>query len=135
MLVLWQVLPPCYYSYWEDVISFSLIIVIFPFQVVRQGRSKWISSYWNILDVICIALYFAGFLTRMSGLLVEGRILYAIDLMLFITRILEIFYVSKTLGPYVVMIGRMVNMLISETLIFVHSEKKTFLIFYLVLRN
>ena len=60
----------------------------------------------------------------MSGLLVEGRILYAIDLMLFITRILEIFYVSKTLGPYVVMIGRMVNMLISEALIFVHSEKK-----------
>lgn len=60
----------------------------------------------------------------MCGLLVEGRILYAIDLMLFITRILEIFYVSKTLGPYVVMIGRMVNMLIPEVLIFVHSEKK-----------
>ena len=29
--------------------------------------------------------------------------------MLFIVRILEIFYVDKTLGPYVVMIGRMVS--------------------------
>ena len=60
----------------------------------------------------------------MCGLLVEGRILYAIDLMLFITRILEIFYVSKTLGPYVVMIGRMVNMLIPE-------EKKNYHFFTL----
>lgn len=42
----------------------------------------------------------------------EGRIVYAIDLMLFILRILEMFYVRKTLGPYVVMIGRMVNILI-----------------------
>ena len=44
----------------------------------------------------------------MSGLLIEGRIVYAIDLMLFIERILEMFFVDRTLGPYVVMIGRMV---------------------------
>ena len=44
----------------------------------------------------------------MSGLLIEGRIVYAIDLMLFIVRILEMFFVDRTLGPYVVMIGRMV---------------------------
>ena len=45
----------------------------------------------------------------MGGLLIQGRITYAIDLMLFIVRILEIFYVDKTLGPYVVMIGKMVS--------------------------
>lgn len=49
---------------------------------------------------------------RMGGLLIEGRIVYAIDLMLFILRILEIFYVDKTLGPFVVMIGRMVSFII-----------------------
>ena len=79
--------------------------------MVRQGPEKWI-SIWNIWDVIGICLYFAGFSIRMGGLLMEGRIVYAIDLMLFILRILEMFYVSKKLGPYVVMIGRMVNILI-----------------------
>ena len=44
----------------------------------------------------------------MNGNLSAGRIVYAIDLMLFIMRVLELFYVDKTLGPYVVMIGRMV---------------------------
>ena len=74
-----------------------------------SGFQKWISSYWNIWDAAAILLFFVAFGLRMVGLLTEGRIVYAIDLMLFILRILEIFYVDKTLGPYVVMIGRMVN--------------------------
>ena len=73
-----------------------------------SGFQKWISSYWNIWDAAVILLFFVAFGLRMGGLLTEGRIVYAIDLMLFILRILEIFYVDKTLGPYVVMIGRMV---------------------------
>ena len=60
-------------------------------------------------DTLVIFLFFIGFGLRMRSLLIEGRIAYAIDLMLFIVRILEIFYVDKTLGPYVVMIGRMVS--------------------------
>ena len=54
-------------------------------------------------------LFFLGFGLHLCGLLIQGRITYAIDLMLFIVRILEIFYVDKTLGPYVVMIGKMVS--------------------------
>ena len=64
---------------------------------------------WNIWDTLVIVLFFLGFGLRMGGLLIQGRITYAIDLMLFIVRILEIFYVDKTLGPYVVMIGKMVS--------------------------
>ena len=56
-----------------------------------------------------IILFLLGFSLHIRGLLIDGRIVYAIDLMLFIVRILEIFYVDKTLGPYVVMIGRMVS--------------------------
>ena len=73
-----------------------------------DGCKKWKSSHWNKCDVFAIALFFVGFGLRMGGLLIEGRIVYAIDLMFFIVRILEIFYVDRTLGPYVVMIGRMV---------------------------
>ena len=45
----------------------------------------------------------------MRGFLLEGRIVYAVDLMLFIVRVLEVFLVDKTLGPYVVMISRMLK--------------------------
>ena len=45
----------------------------------------------------------------MRGFLLEGRIVYAVDLMLFIVRVLEVFLVDKTLGPYVVRISRMVS--------------------------
>ena len=50
----------------------------------------------------------------MRGFLLEGRIVYAVDLMLFIVRVLEVFLVDKTLGPYVVMISRMVSMFVGN---------------------
>ena len=74
-----------------------------------SGFQKWISSYRNVWDAAATLLFFVAFGLRMGGLLTESRIVYAIDLMLFILRILEIFYVDKTLRPYVVMIGQMVN--------------------------
>ena len=67
------------------------------------------SCNWNLWDALAIILFFVGFALRMTGDLFNGRIVYAIDLMLFIMRILELFYFNKTLGPYIVMIGRMVN--------------------------
>ena len=63
---------------------------------------------WDALPII---LFFVGFGLRMNGDLSNGRIVYAIDLMLFIMRVLELFYVDKTLGPYVVMMGRMVRII------------------------
>ena len=60
--------------------------------------------FGTLLSLCC---FFFGL--RAGGLLMQGRITYAIDLMLFIVRILEIFYVDRTLGPYVVMIGKMVS--------------------------
>lgn len=62
-------------------------------------------------DALTIILFFVGFGLRMNGDLSNGRIVYAIDLMLFIMRVLELFYVDKTLGPYVVMMGRMVRII------------------------
>ena len=74
-----------------------------------SGFQKWISSYQNVWDAATTLLFFVAFGLPMGGLLTESRIVYAIDLMLFVLRILEIFYVDKTLGPYVVMTGQMVN--------------------------
>lgn len=60
-------------------------------------------------DAFAIILFFVGFGLRMNGDLSNGGIVYAIDLMLFIMRVFELFYVDKTLGPYVVMMGKMVS--------------------------
>ena len=87
---------------------FHQYIYIF-FQLIDLGFKKWRSSYWNWWDVIAIVLYFVGFAMRMANQRIEGRIVYAIDLMFFIVRILETFLVDEDLGPYVVMIGRMVS--------------------------
>lgn len=40
-----------------------------------------------------------------------GHVVYCFDVMLWIVRLLDIFSVSKHMGPYVVMIGRMVIIL------------------------
>ena len=91
----------------QDWFNFSSIYIFF--QLIDLGFKKWRSSYWNWWDVIAIVLYFVGFAMRMANQRIEGRILYAIDLMFFIVRILETFLVDEDLGPYVVMIGRMVS--------------------------
>ena len=95
-----------------------------------SGFQKWISSYWNIWDAAAILLFFVAFGLCMGGLLTEGRIVYAIDLMLFILRISEIFYVDKTLGPYVVMTGRMVNFTILLLLLLLLIMLLLVVIFY-----
>lgn len=91
----------------QDWFNFSSIYIFF--QLIDLGFKKWRSSYWNWWDVIAIVLYFVGFAMRMANQRIEGRIVYAIDLMFFIVRILETFLVDEDLGPYVVMIGRMVS--------------------------
>ncbi|XP_057301332.1 transient receptor potential cation channel subfamily M member 7-like [Hydractinia symbiolongicarpus] len=68
----------------------------------------WASSYWNICDAIAIALFFLGFGLRMNAdTRTAGHVVYAVDIILWIIRLLDIFSVNKYLGPYVVMIGRM----------------------------
>ena len=57
---------------------------------------------------MAICLFFIGFGLRIAGFTVSGHVVYAIDIILWIVRLLDIFSVNKYLGPYVVMIGRMV---------------------------
>ena len=71
---------------------------------------EWASSKWNLCDACAVMLFFIAVGFRMnSGTLQIGHTLYCLDIMLWIIRVLDIFSVSKVLGPYVVMIGRMVG--------------------------
>lgn len=70
---------------------------------------EWASNKWNILDGIAVALFFAGLGLRLhSATRGVGHVVYCFDITLWIMRLLDIFSVSKYMGPYVVMIGRMV---------------------------
>ena len=70
---------------------------------------RWAKQYWNLVDALSIALFFVGFGLRMSQTTrLTGHVVYAIDIMFWIIRILDIFFVNKYLGHYVVMIGKMV---------------------------
>ena len=58
-------------------------------------------------------LFFVAFGLRLNaGTLIAGHVCYAVDVIFWILRILEMFSVNKDLGPYVVMIGKMVNLFI-----------------------
>ena len=94
-----------------------MLIQEFLFQLKHYGFKRWRSSYWNVCDVFVIILYFLGFIMRMTNDRMLARIVYTVDLMLFIVRVLEVFLVDKTLGSYVILIERMVsNIITSETL-------------------
>ena len=67
---------------------------------------------WNILDVIAIGVFVVGIVLRFipfSQTLDAARLILALDLILFYIRFLDVYSVSKELGPKLVMIGRMVN--------------------------
>lgn len=80
---------------------------------MHQLIYSWWSSATNKLDLVGIVMFFAGFAFRMVGTPVYmevGRVIYALDLMVWILRLLYFFSVSQTLGPYVVMIVKMVSL-------------------------
>ncbi|XP_048583807.1 transient receptor potential cation channel subfamily M member 7 isoform X3 [Nematostella vectensis] len=77
---------------------------------VRQffESSDWASNVWNLCDGFAMVLFFLAVGLRLNpGTLRIGHLVYSLDIMLWIIRLLDIFSVSKDLGPYVVMIGRM----------------------------
>ncbi|XP_078613099.1 transient receptor potential cation channel subfamily M member-like 2 [Branchiostoma floridae x Branchiostoma japonicum] len=87
-------------------------------QMVGAGVmiQTWISNPWNILDIFIVALFEISFLIRLS--LEKGfektdfqliRILYCFTLILICYRTFPMFYLSKTMGPKIVMIWKMVG--------------------------
>lgn len=72
------------------------------------------SDTWNTIDAYAIILFFVAFeLRSYKEYIVKGHVLYAVDIMLWIYRLLDTFKVSKKIGPTVVMIKQMVRFFIS----------------------
>ena len=63
------------------------------------------------MDVVAFSLFFVGFGLRLNPTTVEyGHLVYGIDSWIWILSLLRVFYAHRKLGPYVVMIGKMVRL-------------------------
>lgn len=78
---------------------------------LKQKISVWMEDYWNITDLAAISTFLLGLMLRLhhEPYMGYGRVIYCIDIIFWYIRVLDIFGVNKYLGPYVMMIGKMVT--------------------------
>ncbi|XP_026232352.1 transient receptor potential cation channel subfamily M member 2 [Anabas testudineus] len=68
----------------------------------------YINELWNILDVLSITLFIIGLVFRLtSELFYAGKIVLCIDFVVFCLRLMAIFTISRTLGPKIIIVKRM----------------------------
>uniref|UniRef100_A0A8C6WVK5 Transient receptor potential cation channel, subfamily M, member 2 n=1 Tax=Neogobius melanostomus TaxID=47308 RepID=A0A8C6WVK5_9GOBI len=74
---------------------------------IRQAK-MYINDLWNILDVLSIVLFIIGLGFRLDDtLFYAGKIVLCIDFMVFCLRLMAIFTISRTLGPKIIIVKRM----------------------------
>ncbi|CAL8243612.1 unnamed protein product [Lota lota] len=76
---------------------------------LKQKINVWLEEYWNITDLVAISVFLIGLLLRLQNepYMGYGRVIYCVDIIFWYIRVLDIFGVNKYLGPYVMMIGKM----------------------------
>ncbi|XP_014399052.1 PREDICTED: transient receptor potential cation channel subfamily M member 1-like [Myotis brandtii] len=76
---------------------------------LSQKVKVWLQEYWNITDLVAIAVFLVGAVLRLQKqpYMGYGRVIYCVDIIFWYIRVLDIFGVNKYLGPYVMMIGKM----------------------------
>ncbi|XP_046889263.1 transient receptor potential cation channel subfamily M member 1-like [Hypomesus transpacificus] len=107
---------------WPSIHEWTVIsyILTLGFEKIRQilmsepGKLKqkinvWLEEYWNITDLAAITTFLLGLMLRLQSepYMGWGRVIYCIDIIFWYIRVLDIFGVNKYLGPYVMMIGKM----------------------------
>uniref|UniRef100_H3BGC2 Transient receptor potential cation channel subfamily M member 1 n=1 Tax=Latimeria chalumnae TaxID=7897 RepID=H3BGC2_LATCH len=76
---------------------------------ISQKVKVWLQEYWNITDLVAICVFAIGLTLRLQNqpYMGYGRVIYCVDIIFWYIRVLDIFGVNKYLGPYVMMIGKM----------------------------
>ncbi|XP_060927241.1 transient receptor potential cation channel subfamily M member 3 isoform X1 [Limanda limanda] len=74
-----------------------------------QKVKVWLQEYWNITDLMAILIFSVGMILRLQEppFMSYGRVIYCVNIIYWYIRLLDIFGVNKYLGPYVMMIGKM----------------------------
>ncbi|KAM6225119.1 transient receptor potential cation channel subfamily M member 2 isoform 2-T2 [Rhynchocyon petersi] len=75
-----------------------------------KRASLYFSDFWNKLDVGAILLFIGGLTCRLiPATLYTGRVILSLDFIMFCLRLMHIFTVSKTLGPKIIIVKRMMK--------------------------
>ncbi|XP_038149242.1 transient receptor potential cation channel subfamily M member 2 [Cyprinodon tularosa] len=75
---------------------------------IRKKAKMYIHELWNILDVLSILLFCLGLGFRMTTeLFYAGKVILCIDFVVFCLRLMAIFTISRTLGPKIIIIKKM----------------------------
>ncbi|KAG8432778.1 hypothetical protein GDO86_017135 [Hymenochirus boettgeri] len=79
------------------------------FGFVRQA-SLYINDFWNKLDLCAIIIFIVGLICRsIPATFYPGRIILSLDFVIFCLRLMHIFTISKTLGPKIIIVKRMLK--------------------------
>uniref|UniRef100_A0A8C1MIE2 Transient receptor potential cation channel, subfamily M, member 2 n=1 Tax=Cyprinus carpio TaxID=7962 RepID=A0A8C1MIE2_CYPCA len=92
----------------------------------RKKAKMYISDMWNILDVLSIILFIVGLVCRLQAsgtVFYVGKVILCIDFIIFCLRLMAIFTISRTLGPKIIILRRMVGFLSCER----HKRSQIFL--------
>ncbi|KAM4609093.1 transient receptor potential cation channel subfamily M member 2 [Polymixia lowei] len=74
----------------------------------RKKARLYINDLWNILDVLSIVLFIIGLTCRLiTELFYAGKVILCIDFIVFCLRLMAIFTISRTLGPKIIIVRRM----------------------------
>ncbi|XP_021505346.2 transient receptor potential cation channel subfamily M member 2 isoform X4 [Meriones unguiculatus] len=77
---------------------------------LMKKASLYFSDFWNKLDIGAILLFIAGLTCRLiPATLYPGRIILSLDFIMFCLRLMHIFTISKTLGPKIIIVKRMMK--------------------------
>uniref|UniRef100_A0A670JDG5 Transient receptor potential cation channel subfamily M member 2 n=1 Tax=Podarcis muralis TaxID=64176 RepID=A0A670JDG5_PODMU len=114
------------------------------FGLVKMA-SLYLNDFWNKLDVCAILIFIAGLSCRwIPATLYPGRIILSLAFIIFCLRLMHIFTVSKTLGPKIIIVKRMmkdvffflfllavwvVSFGVAKQAILIHNEKRVDWIF------
>ena len=79
---------------------------------VKQKIASHFDSMWNVFDIIILALFIAAVVLRMTlpdEQFFWARNVYTLDLTFFFIRFIQVFFVSKSMGPKVIILRGMVS--------------------------
>ncbi|XP_040282701.1 transient receptor potential cation channel subfamily M member 2-like [Bufo bufo] len=71
---------------------------------------QYISEFWNQVDTVALLLFIVGLISRLvsANTVYLGRVFLSLDFMIFCIRFMNIFIVSKVLGPKIIILRRMI---------------------------
>jgi len=80
---------------------------------------EWKRSGWNRLDFLAMLLFYVGFIVGSQGLASAERAIMAADLVLWIIKFVQFYRMFYTLGPYLIMINKMMFHMVGFVLVLI----------------